>query len=511
MSCIVGLFVVGCKSEIKSGKTAFLSFTLSSEGEFTEPEPMPSSTENATKAASDIDINTFSFRIYDAAGKEILGWDKYSDVPSVISLDPASYVLKAQSPGNKPVAWEQPVFKGEQGVNVAAGKTTNVNLVCTISNMKVTIRCTEKFLNEVNPDYVVTVSSKDGVLNFTSETIEAGTAGFFDVAPLTLDVRATRKTGGEINHHVEVKEVASKDHHVFTIDASETGYVGLTETGITIDYSVNNKEQNIVIDGLEENPIDDDPVAPVLQSTSIASGSTDVALSVASVDFVYSVAVKLAQDAVITLNGNAVAANVSGNKLSVALGTLAASTAYTVNVPAGAVLNSKDNTPAAAAILSFTTAAESGNPDPVDITMAVDGYELDQPIIFSAAAPLEVFDLKVTAANGIDQYIVKVMSDALRGLVDSMERDNPGIGADCDYTVDLANMTGSHLTFWGGLFGITDPATQVKGKTEYTLSVGGFLPLMSAFAGVGDHVLDITIVDGNGASINQIVTFRVTE
>ena len=72
-------------------------------------------------------------------------------------------------------------------------------------------------------------------------------------------------------------------------------------------------------------------------------------------------------------------------------------------------------------------------------------------------------------------------------------------------------MTGSHLSFWGGLFGITDPATQVKGKTSHTLSVGGFLPMMAMFAGVGDHVLDITITDTTGASLKQTVTFRVTE
>lgn len=510
LSCLTGLLLAGCKAEIRSGKTAFLSLDLSSEGEFTEPAPMQSS-EAATKA-DNVDVNTFSFRIYDGAGKEVLGWDRFADVPSVISLEPGTYSLKAQSPGDKAVAWDQPIFKGGQSVSVAAGKTTNVNIVCTIANMKVTVRCTERFISEVNQDFVITVSSKDGVLDFDAEVIAAAKSGFFNVAPLTLDVRATRKTtGAEINHHVEISDVAARDHHVFTVDAVETGYADLGKDAITIDYSVNNKEQDIIIDGLEENPEDNDPVAPVLKSTSIAAGAENVALTVSAVDFIYSVPVKLAQDAAVTINGTATTATVSGNTLTVALGTLEASTAYTVSVPAGAVLNSADNTPAEAAELSFTTADATTEPEPADITMSVEGYNLDAPIVFAKSAPLEVFDLKVTASAGIEQYVVKIMSEALKGLVDGMESNFPGIGAECNYTVDLANMTGSHLGFWGSLFGITEPATQVKGQTAYTLSVGGFLPAMATIGGVGDHVLDITIIDGNGGSFNKVVTFRVTE
>lgn len=513
-SCIAAVLLTGCKKEM-TGNTqkAQLVLSLSSEGEFTDAGAVSSEGTNESEAMTkaDVDINNFSLRIYNASGEsEVLGWDKYSEVPSVIALDPGNYVVKAHSPGNSPVAWEQPKYAGEQSVSIAAGKTENVALVCTIANMKVTVKCTEKFINEMNPDFVISVSSKDGVLNFTSETLEAGSAGYFDVAPLTLDVRATRKTGGEINHRVEITDVAAKDHHVFTIDASETGYMDFS-SGINIDYTLNGKEQDILIDGIEEEPIDDEPVIPVLNSTSIAEGSVDVALNTQSVDFVYSVPVKLAQDVAVTLNDVPVTASVSSNTVTVPLGTLVASTTYRINVPAGAVLNNADGTPAEAASLSFTTVAEEELPGDVAITMSADGYNLDEPIVFSKVSPIKVFDLKVEATNGIDKYEVQVMSEALQGLVTSMEGDNPGIGAACNYTVDLANMTGSHLSFWGGLFGITEPATQVKGKTSHTLSVGDFLPMMAMFAGVGDHVLDITITDTTGVSLKQTVTFRVTE
>lgn len=505
-SCLASIFVSGCKKEIKTDGMAQLILTLSSEGEFADAGALASANsfmpDVKTKAEAGVDINEFSLRIYDASGEsQVLGWDRFSDVPSVIALDPGSYIVKAKSPGEKKVAWSQPIYAGSQNVAVEAGKTQNISLVCTIANMKVTVRCTEKFLSEMNPDFVVSVSSKDGVIDFNSEVIAEGRAAYFDVAPLTLDVRATRKTGAEVNHHVEITDVAPKDHHVFTIDASETGYVDLGTNGISIDYSVNGKEQDITIDGIEENPVDEEPVVPILNSTSIADGSQDVALGTQSVDFVYSVPVKLSDNAVVTVNETPVTASVSGTKVIVPLGTLAASTLYSVNVTAGAVLNNADGTPAEAASLTFTTAAEQ----PAE-SIIIECPGVESPAEYKASelpqgASVE-FTLRAKVDNGIDKFILSVESEALKGLVSGVEQNE---------NVDLANMSESEIAFWGTLFGITDPSTQVKGVTDYSLSVGKFIPLINQFAGVGKHVMSVEIHDAAGNVKKVTITIIITE
>lgn len=287
-SVVMMLLVIatGCNKEgiTYTGEKATLSLALSAEGDFVEVEPV-------TKSEVTADVNEFSIAIIDvASGRTVNSWDRYADVPETVSLDPAEYRVEAKSPGDLPVAWNQPKFAGSQTISVAAGSTEAVSIVCTISNMKVTVRCTEAFLNEVEPDFTVAVSTTDGPLVFTQEKIEAGDAGYFDVAPLTLDLNAQRKSGGAISHHLEIDEVAARDHHVFTLDAGGTGYADFS-SGISIDYTCNEKEEHIIIDGLEEEPVDPEEPVSSLDITATAGIDEPVTYSKAALPEQFSLSV----------------------------------------------------------------------------------------------------------------------------------------------------------------------------------------------------------------------------
>ena len=239
---------VGCNKEniIYSGGNGALALkSLSAEGNFVEVDPVTKSVETA-------DVNEFAINIVDvASGRTVYSWDRYADMPGTVSLDPAVYRVEAGSGEKQPVAWNQPVFFGSQEVTVEAGSTAQVSVVCTIANMKVTVRCTDSFLAEVEQDFTVTVTTEDGPLIFTKDRIDAGDAGYFDVAPLTMDLYAVRKNGGTVTHHMEISEVAARDHHIFTLDAGGTGYADFSD-GISIDYACNEKEEHIIIDGTDE-------------------------------------------------------------------------------------------------------------------------------------------------------------------------------------------------------------------------------------------------------------------
>lgn len=487
---VLAFVLVGCRQEIKEGAKAHISFELSSEGEFTEPVPL-------SKASDDIqmDVNEFSLSIINREnGQTVLSWPKYSEVPPVVSMDPGSYTVKALSPGDKDVAWSQPIYEGTSDVTISAGAVENISLVCTISNMKVSVRCTEKFLSEMS-DYSVTVSSSYGALIYTPEIISNGTSGYFKVAPLALDVKATRKTGGAVNHHVEITTVAAKDHHVFTLDASETGYANLGD-GLSIDYTVNNREEDILIDGLEENPVDDEYAAPELSASSVADGTSDVPLSTSSIELTYSENVQLVSGKDITLNGEVCTASVNGSAVTVTLPALAASTTYTLSVPEGAVANAADSSKtAAAASISFTTAAEEvvepGSTIEITATAGIDA-----PVTYSKESLPETFTLSVNATAGIEKYVVNIKTAGLQGLLDMMEMP---------YTVDLANMNAEEQNFWGALFSIT--SEDVKGKQDVAFEIAGFLEAMPA----EENILEVVITDAGGASKSATLTIIMTE
>ncbi len=256
---LVSLLFASCRTRVEYETNAGLSLQLSTEGEFTQPIH--------TKAVDDVkvDINEFNLSITKSSNNEVVLSDVYGHLPSVISIEPGVYNLKAVSPSTKPVAWLQPIYEGStKNISVSAGKSTNVSIVCKLVNMKVTVMVTDRFVSEMEPDFEITVENADGFLIWNKNAIDLGNSGYYSVKPLTLDIKAKRKTtGNNISHHLDIPNVAAQDHHILTIDASETGDIEFGDSGIKVDYTVNNKEQNIVVDSLVETPLEPlDPVIP---------------------------------------------------------------------------------------------------------------------------------------------------------------------------------------------------------------------------------------------------------
>lgn len=465
-----------------------MSINLTSEGEFT-----PSTKADETNPDV-VDINTFEVSILNASGASVYSWENLAAVPAVIAMDPASYTIKANSPGKLDVAWNQPIYEGTQTFAVEAGKVANIDLTCKLSNMKVTVKCTDNFIEELNPDFTIKVSTANGFLEYTKAIIDKGTAqaGYFTVAPITVDIKGTRKLDGStVSHYFTINEVAARDHHVFTVDASETGEVAVGG-GISVDYSVNQKDVDIQVGDLEENPIEDDNTgAPVVKGASIAANSV-VAPTLGSINVTYSLPIALASDANITLGDVPVSASVSGKVLTVSFGTLAYATAYTLNVPAGAVINATDNSEASAYSLSFTT-EEEAQEVPITIT-ATGGIEANA--VYTEGQYGVTFTIDIAAEKGIKSFPVEIQSDGLKGLIYVLENG-------CTENVDLANMSDSENEFWGGMFGKSD--TDIYGATTVQFSIGGFIAMMP----VGTHPIKMTVIDNEDNEKTVTITFVI--
>lgn len=483
---LLALIVTGCRKEIITSTTGDLSINLSSEGEFTA----------VTKADPDVvDINEFSIKISNTStGALVKSWDKLSSVPQVIAMEPNSYTIEATSPGAKDVAWNQPIYYGSQSFKVEAGKVINIDLVCKLKNMKVTVKCTDNFIEELNSDFIIKVSSTYGFLEFTKAIIDQGTsmAGYFTVAPLTVDIKGTRKLDNStVSHYFTVSSVAEKDHHVFTIDANETGEVGIG-SGVSIDYTVNNKDVDVQVGDLDENPVEDDQSGtPVFQSSTIAAGDV-VATTVGSVSLQYSLPIALAQNHGITLGSTEITASANGKVLLVSFGELTAGTSYTLNIPQGAVINSTDNSPAAATSITFST-EEAQTEVPIVIT-ATSG--ISAPAVYSEGASGETFVIDVTADKKIANLNVVIRSQTFKDMIASLDNG-------CTEEVDMANMSESEEEFWGGMFGKT--SAQIKGSTAVQFSIGAFISMMPK----GTHPIDMTVIDEENNQKKVTITFQI--
>ena len=246
------LMFAGCKkTEITTSEAGLgsVSFSISSDN-----------SEYVTKAElPQVDVNTFKVKITGKDNGYSEEWASVSEMPEVLELVSGNYTVTATSPDANPVAWDQPVYGGSQDFTVMVGKVSNVNLKCSITNMMVTINPTDDFLNELT-GWNVTVTSEDGHLTWTRTEYDEGKAAFFDVAPLNVLVKGERFDGTEvIQQTLIIDEVAAKDHHIINLDAKVTGSIEEGGLHLTVDNTVNDRNENINIPGLEEIPVEDEP------------------------------------------------------------------------------------------------------------------------------------------------------------------------------------------------------------------------------------------------------------
>lgn len=238
--------------EIGSTKGA-VSLKVSSSGDFITLQ---------TKAES-VNVNDFVINIW--RGETLYkSFPKYSDIPSVIEIDPGTYTLEAGSKENLEAAFSQPIYNGRKEFTVQAGKVSDVNVVCKLANMKVTIKCNDAFLRELNDDFrfVVRNDKTDypAFLIFTKTEIQNGISGYFKPAKLTITLQATKRLdNAEVLDTRELATGAAQDHHILNFSIRETGGVEMGSSGILIDYTLNNKNMEIVIPGEDETPVEPEP------------------------------------------------------------------------------------------------------------------------------------------------------------------------------------------------------------------------------------------------------------
>lgn len=263
--------LAGCKKAVHTDSgTGVLRMQLSA-----------SSADYVPVKATNNDVNEFVIDITRPADGWTRNFPRFADMPQQLDLGSGSYTVTATSLYREPAAWDQPIYSGTKAFTILAGELTPVSMVCTLANMKVTIAPTANFNEEIS-SYTVSVTNAysweapdvasktlSWIKSNTQDDIAAGKAGYFTVAPLLVKVDGYRAIDADGNNecHAElvINNVSPRDHHAITLDARVTGQAGFK---IVIDDSVVEKEDNVMVDGWDEVPVDggdeggDDPVDP---------------------------------------------------------------------------------------------------------------------------------------------------------------------------------------------------------------------------------------------------------
>ena len=265
----VATVLSGCnRTEVEtSGREGLLQLQIGYSGYYNDktPELVP------VRSAADDQafIDTFIISIDKISGTSSYSLEctvaefnrMYAD--GILTLSPGDYRVEVTSPGStNNAAWDQPVYSVAKDFTIIEDVMTPLELVCTLSNMKVSVRLSDNFKSELSAySIIVTGEYETGNASLTWSSADAaseGRAGYFAVAPLTVEIQGVRQLDGSEAHKTYlIEDVAAADHHILNIDAKVTGSAGLS---VSIDYTVNEKPVDIVVPGFEEIPVpDEDP------------------------------------------------------------------------------------------------------------------------------------------------------------------------------------------------------------------------------------------------------------
>ena len=132
------LLVTACSKEERN----------SSDGKDTGKVQLSLSSAGTFKSDDKVNVGDFKVVIKGASGAVEASYEKYSQMPSLIELSAGSYTIEAGNVTTREAEFGAPEYFKSESFEVEAGKVSNVSLVCTLSNVKLTVQCGESFFKE---------------------------------------------------------------------------------------------------------------------------------------------------------------------------------------------------------------------------------------------------------------------------------------------------------------------------------------------------------------------------
>lgn len=240
----------------------YLSFAETGLSVITDEEARPD--EPSPKAAAD--VNAFTVEVFNAEGTSVMK-SLYGELPAEpVELPVGSYTIKAYSGIERDADWEAPYYAAQQEFAITKGATTALGqIVCKLSNIKVTVGYSADLLSELEAGSHTTVTVEPHTLEFDKDEQRAGYLKA--VAPSnTMLVEIDLVRGGRTSRMTsEIPDVKAGQWRKISVNktASEEGRVqfSLRIETVTIDERIS---VDVTTQLVEEVIREEDPQAPAI-------------------------------------------------------------------------------------------------------------------------------------------------------------------------------------------------------------------------------------------------------
>ncbi len=174
-------------------------------------------TKGATVSSTDslaLDVEAFSIDILDASGMTVAHYDTYADLRDEggLLLPAGDYTVRASLGDDVNAGFDQPYYAGSTVCTITEQEVAKVVANCTLSNKKITFRCSERFLEQFDNDYAIVVDNNVGAL--TTNRTEERTAYLKNTGVLQFTLYATLRDGGRpLTYHYDLSKSGEVQEH----------------------------------------------------------------------------------------------------------------------------------------------------------------------------------------------------------------------------------------------------------------------------------------------------------
>ena len=264
------VIAVGCeksKVEVYKGKVGELTLSVACGDSDYSEKPMLKSDAGQDISDFVIIINKLTDEYGEASTKT---WEyTVGTFPEIHEFAPGNYDITVTSPKAEHANYEVPSYSAYETFTIIADKVTVLDVVCTITNMMVSVAPTENFFRQFS-EFNITVTAEYSDLSapvtvvWTQDDFNAegktDKVIFLDVTPLSVMVTGKRAIDGSdarLDKPLQIKTVAAKDHHILNVDVQFVGQLQST-ISIRLDGTLNEQESDLLVGGFEEIPIPDE-------------------------------------------------------------------------------------------------------------------------------------------------------------------------------------------------------------------------------------------------------------
>lgn len=279
---VVALIAVACNEDMPAEKSTTGRVDLTS---------LVVSYDNAPNIMRSTDVNDFNITIYKASNSEKVAEWKYREMPDVFTLEAGLYSIKVESHTPADAAWDMPYYTASKDFEIKVDKITSIGeIVCPLSNVKVTVEFSQDLIDVMSDDTKVNVGLGKGSLDFTKDE---GRAGYFTV--LNENNRIYAYFMGVIDGAVdttyrEIENVKAGEWRILRYSLKQNTDVnvesGSFAANLMVDVSCYTVEQDvqvpvsdedIIVDPEDKGETPDDPNPPIpVEGPSITATTFDI-------------------------------------------------------------------------------------------------------------------------------------------------------------------------------------------------------------------------------------------